>query len=209
MNTVIWIPIYLLIIKTFLNIQCWPSRPHVGGFTDLMERVVSVFLFSRGADRRPSPFSLCEVTEWQHEFQEQQKHIEMIWAGIKLRAVSMWSSSSDLSLRCRRTCTRHSAGSPPTSGPLSLTRVECSPSPESSDWNIWNCSWCQTWGRPVKQRRGLLFRYITWHVTCQTLLSKATCIHSVLWGEVSQGHNDMLTAVGLKLAIPRFKVQRT
>ena len=42
------------------------------------------------------------------------------------------------------------------------------------------------------------------------LLFQVTYLHSVLWtiptgaiwGEVSQGHNDMLTAVGLKLAIP-------
>ena len=47
-------------------------------------------------------------------------------------------------------------------------------------------------------------------MTCHLLLSKVTYIHSVpwtiptgaTWGEVSQGHNDMLTAVGLELAIP-------
>lgn len=49
-------------------------------------------------------------------------------------------------------CTQHSAESLPTSGPLSQTRAECSQSPESSDWNIWSCSWCRTLGHPDREK---------------------------------------------------------
>lgn len=58
---------------------------------------------------------------------------------------------SDLSLTCRRICTQHSAENPPTLGPLSQTRASCSLSPESSDWSIWSCSWCQTLEHPETQ----------------------------------------------------------
>lgn len=140
---------------------------HIRGFTDLMERVISVFLFSRGTDGRPSSFSLCEDKESQFQYKnlhiiyeegqlvkvtsagtsELQKHLNkpVTKTFFQLYTFSFnLICSSDLSLRCRMICTRHSAESLPTSGPLSLTRVECSQSPESSDWNIWSCSWCQT-----------------------------------------------------------------
>lgn len=72
----------------------------------------------------------------------------------------LWANlcPSHLSLRCRTICTQHSAGSLPTSSPPFPTRVECSPSLESSDLNIWSCSWSQIWGHPDGHSRTLFLK---------------------------------------------------
>lgn len=69
------------------------------------------------------------------------------------------SFCAHLSQKCRMICTRHSAGSLPTSGPLSRTRAECSRSRGSSGWNIWSCSWCRTWRRPDRN----VALYVLWN----------------------------------------------
>lgn len=126
----------------------------------LMKGVVSIFLLSRWA-HGPS-LSLCKNIPATEAIIDTNFNIKifslhlfyMVSFFFKLKhKLKKQIRSSDLSLRCRTIYTQRSAGSLPTSGPLSLTRVECSPSPESSDWSIWSCSWCQTLGRPDKRRR--------------------------------------------------------
>ena len=50
-----------------------------------------------------------------------------------------------------------------------------------------------------------MLRYITCHLLDAFIQSKYSILWAIptgaIWGEVSQGHNDMLTAVGLELAI--------
>lgn len=78
--------------------------------------------------------------------------------------------STHPSLRCRTICTRRSAESLPTSRPLSPIHGGCFPNPGFLGWNIWSCSWCQTWASPVGTGRSFVHnKYVEKLVPCALL----------------------------------------